>query len=274
MRRYPSSAAGTLTSPVIDLTQVAGTVLLKFDQLLDIKKSDAVSVRVLSNGQATVIADNRDLANVESVSLDLSRFVGQQIQIQFVFQATATDSESLTVAVSAGPPTLYVEVRDFEDGAHSSYDLRLENFVVPADEFEPNESFDTATILSVGPNRNVYPEKPKAGLTIHQPADEDFYRFMPERSGRAVFQVEFEHDKGDLDLRVYDASHSLIASSLSTTDDEVAVDVNSGEESVLVTEGEDYFIRVNGFGGRHAIRVRSAGRLPARFPAARQVRGE
>jgi subtilisin-like proprotein convertase family protein len=101
-----NNATGTITSPPIDLAGVTGPILLKFTHLLEIlDAADEASVRVIVGATTTEIADNVGISNLpdttngrfELVTLDLSAFAGQTIQLQFSFTTngfTAINSTS------------------------------------------------------------------------------------------------------------------------------------------------------------------------------------
>ncbi len=86
---YKNNADGTLTSPVIDLSDVdAFMVRLNFHHLLDTESGfDFASVSILpEEGQSTtVFTSDVSTAGFESVSVDISQFAGQRIQVEFTF---------------------------------------------------------------------------------------------------------------------------------------------------------------------------------------------
>jgi Ca2+-binding RTX toxin-like protein/Leucine-rich repeat (LRR) protein len=98
---YTANSTGTLTSPLINLAGITGPIQLSFNQLLAFPTiplfpatGDAATVTIISGANRTVIADNfgtkRNLTNTvgfQSKTFDLSAFAGQQIQVEFKFQA-------------------------------------------------------------------------------------------------------------------------------------------------------------------------------------------
>jgi subtilisin-like proprotein convertase family protein len=97
---YTNGVRGTLTSPVIDLTGASPNVVLRFNNLLSAQNFfDHAVVNVIAGGTPTRIADNDSsrLDNLpdqtigfEPVTLNLSAFVGQTIQVQFSFDSDAS----------------------------------------------------------------------------------------------------------------------------------------------------------------------------------------
>ena len=98
------------------------------------------------------------------------------------------------------------------------------------DRFEPNDSFETAKDLGTVDART------ESQLTVHLPANNDYYQFLAAKTGPTQIQLLFSHADGDLDLFVYDVAHQQIASSESLRDNEsVTLDLQAGQR---------YFVRV------------------------------
>ncbi|MEK6234778.1 MAG: Ig-like domain-containing protein, partial [Planctomycetales bacterium] len=133
----------------------------------------------------------------------------------------------------------------FNDGLRDSNTatVTINVTAVPsADVLEPNDSVNDATELGVATAAN--PLHASLGvLTIHDAADEDWFAFTVSQTTAATdVLVEFEHARGDLDLRLRrrnpDGSFTLVATSASITDDErITLDLAPG----------DYLIQVVGF---------------------------
>jgi Ca2+-binding RTX toxin-like protein len=100
--KYTSGATGTLTSPIIDLTRVAGSINLDLKYFLSASSNllthvlDTATITVISGRSRTVIASNDGTkprlrnstgTTFTSLSLSLSAFAGQEIQLEFSFQA-------------------------------------------------------------------------------------------------------------------------------------------------------------------------------------------
>jgi len=103
------------------------------------------------------------------------------------------------------------------------------------DQFEANETIATATVLG------SVPELTLRDLTIHNDTDVDIFQVTANQTGALIVNTLFEDAQGDLDLRVRDASGTVLASSISSTDDEQIV--------VPVVSQQRYFVEVAGFQG-------------------------
>ncbi len=78
-------------------------------------------------------------------------------------------------------------------------------------------------------------------LSIHESGDEDWFVFdVVGRDADARIEAGFEHDQGDIDMRLYDANLNQLGSSLSVTDNELITD--------QLAPGR-YYIRVYGYSG-------------------------
>jgi hypothetical protein len=124
------------------------------------------------------------------------------------------------------------------NGDRTGGDAYVRHFTVitiAADRLEPNDEFSQAIDLGALGSRS------EADLSIHLPNNDDYFRFTAQMTGALTADVLFNHAEGDLDLALYDANQTLLASSTST----------SGSERVLwaVTAGQSYYVRVNGKGG-------------------------
>ncbi len=92
---YGASADGTLTSPAIDLT-TAISAKLTFNHFLATEAvNDIASVSVIDSSGNTVIATSgiefpATTTGFEPVSLDLTPFVGESVQVAFQFTSNAT----------------------------------------------------------------------------------------------------------------------------------------------------------------------------------------
>jgi len=86
-----------------------------------------------------------------------------------------------------------------------------------ADGYEPNNSFALAEDLGL-----VTGEQDFTGLSIDPEGDEDYYKFQTREQATTSHYVEihFAHVDGNLDMRLYDVSQSLLAFSRTVTDNE------------------------------------------------------
>ncbi len=109
------------------------------------------------------------------------------------------------------------------------------NLVGSGDQFEPNNSFETATELGI---INEYTEN---DLSIHVHGEEDYYRLTTSAKGRLNVSILFSQEKGDLDLLLYDGDLNEVTFSGTDTDNE--------HISLVVGTSEIYFLRILGFNG-------------------------
>ncbi|MDB5319040.1 MAG: cya 2, partial [Phycisphaerales bacterium] len=100
---YGAGSAGTVTSPLIDLTGFAGSVSLSLNYFLSaeqttaLNQGDVATITVISGANRTIVATNGNIKGnslgnngaFTPLTLNLSSFAGQQIQIEFGFQADA-----------------------------------------------------------------------------------------------------------------------------------------------------------------------------------------
>jgi hypothetical protein len=137
--------------------------------------------------------------------------------------------------VSAGQ-TYYLRVFGKDGELNPSYHLQL---VVsqspPGDRFEPNDSFATATNLGALGNRT------EAGLSIHFPANDDYYRFTAATSGTFIADVLFSQQAGDIDVALYNANQTRLSYS----------DSRSNNERIVwsVAAGQTYYLHAYGYSG-------------------------
>jgi hypothetical protein len=99
-----------------------------------------------------------------------------------------------------------------------------------ADRFEPNNSFAAATDFG------IIGKRIENDLTIHVSNDDDYYQFKPQINGVATVSISFQNSQGDLDMLLYNSSHSIVGSSTGVS--------NTESISKPVTAGETYFVLV------------------------------
>jgi len=100
------------------------------------------------------------------------------------------------------------------------------------DDFENNDTAATAKPMPIGTSSN---------LLLCSTSDPDYYTFFVPAGASLTTNVIFTHSDGDINARIYKGS-SLIASGLSTTDNETITVSNTG------TSGETYTLNVYGVG--------------------------
>ena len=129
---YRNYTRGNLISPVIDLRGVAGTVVLRVEQFLELAEVDLAQIRVIPvDGPPEVIANSRAgaLSTVVdgAVDISLSPWTGQQIQLEFLFAADLERERIDQVMIDAEAGLEYiVEVRGFDGETHPRYDLTID----------------------------------------------------------------------------------------------------------------------------------------------------
>jgi hypothetical protein len=162
--------------------------------------------------------------------LDMVLYDSDYNQLQYA--SSGTDEEIITYDV-IGQETYYLRVLG-SWGAINWYDLRVWMMLEP-DRLEPNDSFTAATDL--GTINAVGLE----GLNIHEPYNQDYFRFVPAVSGTLTARIDFSHAAGDLDMGIYDDGRLVLAISQSVED----------FESIVwpVVAGQTYYLRVWGFAG-------------------------
>ncbi len=106
--------------------------------------------------------------------------------------------------------------------------------VVP-DGFEPNDTIEAATVLGSLPKITL------RDLSIHDEEDVDYLKYTAQDTGKTIVNALFDHDAGDLNLRVLDMDGNVITSSATVTDDEQVV--------IPVVTQEMYFIEITGADG-------------------------
>lgn len=136
---------------------------------------------------------------------------------------TSTDNEKFSFESSG--EKVYFVVFGYQ-GAVNSYSL---NVSVESLDVE-NNSFEAAKEVSFSKEKE---------FTLDQ-NDTDFFFFELSSSSSIEITVNFLHSKGDLDIKLFDSSKKVVASSLSTKDVE--------EVSKYLSKGK-YYIQVYGYKG-------------------------
>jgi predicted Zn-dependent protease len=98
------------------------------------------------------------------------------------------------------------------------------------DQYEPNNALAAAAYLGKGNNISV------AGLSIHDAADVDYFRFQVPNSASYQVSILFAHAAGNLDMAVYDAGQNLVASAASLSDNESL--------TLSLTANQSYYVKV------------------------------
>ena len=114
---------------------------------------------------------------------------------------------------------------------------------IPPDAMEPNNSITAANDVG-GRDQTL------ASLSIH-PGDTDYFKFTPEGTGPATFNLRFTQADGDLDLRLLNSTGNVIVSAITS----------NAPESITanVTRGQVYFVQVfsnsNASNGQYGLQI-------------------
>ena len=169
---------------------------------------------------------------------DLDMRVFDASQTQLAISDSTSNSEQVNVEALTDEQ-FFVQVFGYNGATNSDYSLLVDQAepLVPIaeDEFESNDSFETASILAA-PEDQLY-----ENLSVHAPDNDDYYGVTASADGTLSFNLSFDHSLGDVDLRVFDASQSQLATSTSTS--------NSEQVNVEALTGEQFFVQVYGYNG-------------------------
>lgn len=145
--------------------------------------------------------------------------------------ATTTDNESINY-VLFGPGTYHILVNGTDNG--NEYDLKWNAISSPDDNYEENDALSQAYNISSYENTWLY-DIDGFGRQI----DDDWYEiYLTPGNPYVTIECTFDHNLGNIDLALYDASETLIAESTSTSD-------NENISSYLSNSGS-YYIKVFG----------------------------
>jgi len=162
------------------------------------------------------------------------------------------------------PGSYKVHVR----GSLNLYELAvsLKEAPLPADEFEPNESFETSTrirLVELGAPESIGVNLHPGGiydLTLHTPNDKDFFRIDPVATNPlSVPMVRISLTDLPLDITLFDAARNVITKQ-----------VGVSSTKLTLPRAEISFIEIS---GTHATRYRLTLRLevdPAHLPGPNQ----
>lgn len=128
--------------------------------------------------------------------------------------------------------------------------VQIDSEGIPLDAYEPNNSRTEVDARPSGgassPNLGpCNPETTIAGLTVQESANDDYFKFyLPATGGVGdLVRIAFEHDDGDLDMKLLNAAGTTIATSEGTTDVETI--------SLWGRPAGFYYVRVYGY--QHAV---------------------
>ncbi len=183
---------------------------------------DFFVVEALPNNEltVTVLFDHSE----GNIDLTLVDFVGTVLGSS----TSSTDNESASVTFPQ-EEGVFIEVSLPSDSGSqqgNSYELAITQAspVCPQDSHEPDNDIATAAFMPEGPNilRQVCT------------GNDDWWTVLGLAGQTLQVDATFEHDEGNIDLELYDADGALLASSLSSTDDEVLSQIMTTDDYVFV----------------------------------------
>ena len=134
-------------------------------------------------------------------------------------------TERVEIAVASGQDYLIKVLGETLQITNPGYSLSV--LEIPLDGFEPNNSRATAhDLMSTTPTLN--------SLSLHTPADNDFFRFVAPGDGTFVVDATFLHSNGNVDIVFQSSNGSELARSDSLTNNEFISIELSGNEVVYV----------------------------------------
>ena len=99
----------------------------------------------------------------------------------------------------------------------------------------------------------------ESDLSIHQPGNDDYFKFTAAASGGASVGINFANSAGDLDLAMYNGAQQLLQTSEGSGDSESIAQ--------SVTAGQVYYVKVYGFNGatnpQYTLSIHAPGALTA-----------
>jgi len=150
---------------------------------------------------------------------------------------SSNDFETIEWLMAAGET--YAARVYTETGACNGYGFIVYGPTYPPDDMEENDTSLTATRLGTIGDVSIQ------ALTIHTVDDEDWFSFEPCMGGRLTMTLSYLQAVGDLNMSLHDSTGSLLASGVTTTDNETIV--------LALTAGDLYFVRVYGQHGNRAV---------------------
>lgn len=147
---------------------------------------------------------------------------------------SVTNNESITVSASEGD-NFVVHVYGY-NGATNNYTLEVDQ-PDRIDEYEPNDSIAEAIFIDTTGPMTFIPD-----LSVHT-GNQDYFQIVATRDGQMKVHLDFEHDQGNIDGRVYDVNGNVVASS---SRDETAADPDHEHLQWEAVGGATYFVNVFG----------------------------
>jgi hypothetical protein len=150
--------------------------------------------------------------------------------IEIAVANSSADNERLFLHLET-THTYALEVRGKDGDVNPHYELRIDGPELAGDSYEPNDSRATAADLGIG-------DVQLTGLNIHQRENHDFFRWVPVATGRAVIDLLFLHNTGDLDLSFWVEGVEVMISESIDDNEQLRVDVIQGQEYVIEVRGK------------------------------------
>ncbi len=154
-------------------------------------------------------------------------------------------SESLSYTVTEGPAFLRVSIPPNTFNQEQTYGLFVHTSKAgcPSDSLEPNDSIAMAPFIGTGDYT----------LTVC-PGDQEWLKVSANEGETLILNLSFQHQYGDLDIRLYDATQTLVGQS----------DTATSEENILYNAKKTgvFYVQVYGYQGSHNTGKLNIQRVP------------
>ncbi len=154
----------------------------------------------------------------EQANLDMLLFSGTEIDPDTVVGFSSNPTGPERISLERLPAGEYLLAIFASDDGITEYQLEVDLpepvGAIPEDRFEPNDTRANALEVAGSDSLN--------GLSIHNSADEDYFKIELQADGTAenFIAITFVDEIGDLDLQLLDSSGTVVDRSLSVTDNE------------------------------------------------------
>ncbi|MCI0455515.1 MAG: matrixin family metalloprotease [Gemmataceae bacterium] len=225
----PAPTLPSLAISNVSLTEGnSGSKLFSFTVNLSAASTDPVTLQyTTANGSASAGSDYTATSGTLTFApgetqqtISVTVFGDTNYEPDETFSVKLSSPTGATLAVSQGAGTIV------NDDAQSSGPV--------GDRFEVNDSTGTATDLGKG---NSFSQ---SGLSLHTPTDVDYYRFTPSKGGTFAVTVA-PQGSGSVRVTVLDSLGNVVSSA--------AGESGSVRQTVSLTGGQRYFVRLDSPGG-------------------------